>query len=209
MKIIVIGAYGKSGRELVATAEKNGHDVLAVAHRKHADIKFKHELIKSGLDLTAADIAGYDVIIDAISAWTPDTFPIHTDTAMHIAHLIKGTTTRYIKIGGAGTMYINDEHTKMLRDWSDYPEANLPLAEVLITNLDRIRSYSDMAWTYVTPAFNYDPDGKYTGQYQIAGEDMNLNTLLKSYISYKDMAKAIIDLVEQQRYIRQRIIVLN
>ncbi|MDB1678637.1 MULTISPECIES: NAD(P)-dependent oxidoreductase [Enterococcus] len=209
MKFIVIGAYGKSGRELVKMAEKNGHKVLAVAHRKHDDIHFKHELIKSSVDLTADDIDGYDVIIDAISAWTPVTFAIHTDTAVHIAHLIQGTSIRYIKIGGTGTMYINSEHTKMLRDWSDYPKAILALAEALIANLERIRSFSDIAWTYVTPAFNYDPNGKYTGKYQIGGEYVDLNTLLNSYISYKDMAKAIIDMVEQHLYIRQRIVVLN
>lgn len=207
MKIIVLGAYGKSGRELVAAAERNGHEVLAVAHKRHNDIHFQHELIKSSVDLTGDDIAGYDAIVDAISAWTPATFPIHTDTAVHIANLIKGTHTRYIKIGGAGTIYINPEHTKMLRDWPDYPKANLPLAEVLIANLERIRSFSNIEWTYATPAFNYDPEGEFTGNYQIAGEDMKLDTLLKSQISYKDMAKAIIDMIEQRLYIRQRIVI--
>lgn len=209
MKFIIIGAYGKSGRELVSAAEKNGHEVLAVAHKEHGDIQFKNVLIKSSVDLTKEDIAGYDIIVDAISAWTPATFPIHTNTAIHIAHLIKGTKIRYIKIGGAGTMYINSEHTKMLRDWSDYPKAILPLADVLINNLNCIRSFSDTAWTYVTPAFNYDPEGTYTGQYRINGEDMDLASLLESQISYKDMAKAIIDIAEQQLYIRQRIIIFN
>ena len=52
MNIIVLGAFGHAGRTIVAEAEKRGHHVLAVGHRKHDDITFSSELIKSTLDLT-------------------------------------------------------------------------------------------------------------------------------------------------------------
>lgn len=207
MNIIVLGAFGKSGRELVKAAESRGHKVLAVAHRKHEGVTFTHELIKSSTALTAADIADYDVIIDAISAWTPETFPIHNATATNIAHLLAGTNKHYIKIGGAGTMFINPEHTQYLRDWEDFPKANIPLAEALISNLNRIRSFSNITWTYVTPAFNYDFDGAFTGAYEVHGEDMPLSKLVASNVSYADLASAIISIAEEHKFTRQRILI--
>jgi len=68
-----------------------------------------------------------------------------------------------------------------------------------------LRSYSNPAWTYVTPAFNYDADGPATGHYQTDGEDYLAENDADSYISYADFATGILDILEQQTYIRQRI----
>lgn len=204
MKIAIIGAYGKSGRALVSAAEKHGHTVLAIGRHPH-NPQFAHFLIKDLMQLTTADLAGYDAVIDATSAWTPATFSLHTDGVSHIANLLRGTQTRYLKIGGAGTLYLNNSHTKMLKDRSDYPQKLMPLVNALVASLARIRSYSDVKWTYVTPAFNYDPDGTETGKFRVAGEEYQASSDDDSYISYADFAIGMIQIIEQGTYIRQRI----
>ncbi|WP_143463557.1 NAD(P)-dependent oxidoreductase [Levilactobacillus enshiensis] len=143
--------------------------------------------------------------MDAVSAWTPATFAVHTDGISHIAQILANTKTRYLKVGGAGTLYINADHTRMLKDREDYPQDWLPLADVLVASLARLRSYSNLAWTYVTPAFNYDAEGSATGNYHIDGEDYLAKNDADSYISYADFAMGILDVLEQQTYIRQRI----
>ena len=206
MKIIVLGAYGKSGRAIVTEAEKRGHNVLAVARRKHDDISYEQELIKSTVELTEEDITDYDVIIDGISAWTTDTFHIHKDTIFHIANLISGTNKRYIKIGGTSTTYINKEHTKQFKDWDGFPKESLPRGEALAESLRYLRTFSNMAWTYATPAYNFDANGKPTGKYTVKYEELDLEDIPSSYISYADFATALIDSVENKTYIRQRVI---
>ncbi|CAJ1187950.1 NAD(P)-dependent oxidoreductase [Companilactobacillus nantensis] len=211
MRLVVLGAYGKSGQAIINAASERGHEVLAVAHRRHDDITLptKHILIKDLMELTFDDIAGYDAVIDAVSAWTPSTFSVHTDGISHLANLLRTTNTRYLKIGGAGTLYINKIHTKQLKDRENYPAEMLPLADVLCESLNRLRSYSDLAWTYVTPAFNYDPDGVATGKYRIDGEEFLDTSDDDSYISYMDFATALLDIIESKSYIRQRITLVS
>lgn len=39
----------------------------------------RHAIIKDLFDLTAADLAGFDVVVDAFGAWTPETLPQHPE----------------------------------------------------------------------------------------------------------------------------------
>lgn len=50
-----------------------------------------------------------------------------------------------------------------------------------------------MLWTYVSPAGDYDANGARTGKYVLGGDDLILNSKNESYISYADLALAIID----------------
>lgn len=207
MKIAVIGAFGKSGQAIIHEAHQRGHQVLAIAHRDHPEVTLPYDqlLIKDLFDLTKTDLTGVDAVIDAVSAWTPETFAVHTTGISHLAQLLAGTTTRYLKVGGAGTLYINAEHTQMLKDRADYPTDWLPLADALVASLDRLRSYSNLAWTYVTPAFNYDATGAATGHYHVDGENYLATNDDDSYISYADYATGMLDLLENGQYVRQRI----
>lgn len=208
MKIAVIGAYGKSGRAIIAAAERHGHTTLAIGRTKH-DANFKNFLIKDLMALTKVDLAGYDAIIDATSAWSPETFFLHTDGISHIANLLRGTKTRLLKVGGAGTLYLDETHTRMLKDRSDYPADLLLLANVLVASLARMRSYSDLAWTYVTPAHNYDVDGLETDEFHIDGEEYLAEKDEDSYISYADFAEGVVSILEQNAYVRQRITIVG
>jgi uncharacterized protein YbjT (DUF2867 family) len=78
MRIAVIGAFGKAGSLIAEEAISRGHDVTAIARRKHDD-RFAKLIEKDLMDLTRDDLTGFDAVVDAASAWTPDTFHIHTD----------------------------------------------------------------------------------------------------------------------------------
>ena len=104
-KAAIIGANGKSGSALVAEALKQGYDVTGFARNK----EYKNDAIKlvhkDVFELSKADLAGFDVVISAIAAWTPQTFPLHAKMTQHIAELLSGTQTRLFVIGGAGVLY--------------------------------------------------------------------------------------------------------
>jgi len=104
-KVAIIGANGKSGSALVAEALRQGYDVTGFARNKeykNGAIKLVH---KDVFELSKADLAGFDVVISAIAAWTPQTFPLHAKMTQHIAELLSGTQTRLFVIGGAGVLY--------------------------------------------------------------------------------------------------------
>ena len=104
-KVAIIGANGKSGSALVAEALRQGYDVTGFARNKeykNGAIKLVH---KDVFETNKADVAGFDVVISAIAAWTPQTFPLHAKMTQHIAELLSGTQTRLFVIGGAGVLY--------------------------------------------------------------------------------------------------------
>ena len=53
-------------------------------------------LKKDLFDLTAADLAGFDVVIDAFGAWTEDTLPQHSTSLKHLCDALSGTDTRLL-----------------------------------------------------------------------------------------------------------------
>ena len=76
MKLAVIGANGKAGKLIVKEAVNRGLDVTAVVRGDNTTVA--QEVLKKDLfDLTAADLKGFDVVIDAFGAWTEETLPQH------------------------------------------------------------------------------------------------------------------------------------
>jgi len=207
MKIAVIGAHGKAGNLIAKEAIKRGHDVTAIVRKKHND-NFENVIEKDLMDLNKEDLAGFDAVANAVSAWTEDTFFIHTDGISHLAQLLEGTDTKLLMVGGAGTLYINKEHSLQLMDKPDFPEEIKPLGKALRANLERLRSFSNLRWTYVSPPYELDFDGPETGNYIIGGEEFFTNDEGKSYISYSDYAKAFVDIIEND-YVRRRVSVIG
>lgn len=84
----------------------------------------------------------------------------------------------------------------------------LNVLALLISLYNRLRSFSNLRWTYVTPAFELDIDGARTGKYIIGGEEYFTNEKGKSYISYADFAVAFIEIIEND-YVRKRVSVIG
>ena len=153
----------------------------------------QHTIVKDLFDLTAADFAGFDVVIDAFGAWTPDTLPQHATSLKHLADILSGTDTRLIVVGGAGSLYLNPEHTLQLSQADTFPAAFVPLATAMGKALAELRKRDDVKWTYVSPAADFQADGPRTGAYVRAGEEFTTNEDGQSAISYADYAIAVID----------------
>ena len=69
-----------------------------------------------------------------------------------------------------------------------------------------MRTRDDVECTYVSPAANFVADGPRTGEYQLAGDDLTLNSNGESEISYADYAIGIVDeIVTDHPHIRERI----
>lgn len=208
MKIAVICANGKEGKLLVKEALARGLDVTAVARgeNKTAATKF---VSKDLFDLTADDLKNFDVVIDAFGAWSPETLPLHGASLKHLCDLLSGTATRLLVVGGAGSLYIDKEHSLCVADAPDFPDAFKPLAAAMAAALKDLRARRDVRWTYVSPAGDFQAEGERTGRYILGGEELTLNSRGESAISYADYAVAMIDEAESGRHVQQRISVVR
>lgn len=208
MKIAVICANGKAGRLVTQEAASRGADVTAVVRGTNKTVATN--VIKKDLfDLSTEDLDGFDVVIDAFGAWTPETLPQHSTSLNHLCNILSGKETRLLVVGGAGSLYVNPEHTIQVMDGQDFPEIFKPLASNMGKALDELRTRTDVKWTYISPAGDFQADGAKTGKYILGGEELILNSKGESVISYADYAVAMVDEAMDGNHIQQRISVVS
>lgn len=208
MKIAVVCANGKAGKLIVKEAVERGLDVTAVVREENQSAAQK-VLQKDLFDLTAADLAGFDVVIDAFGAWTEDTLPQHSTSLQHLCDILSGTDTRLLVVGGAGSLYTNPQHTAQVMDGPDFPDAFKPLAKAQGKALEELRQRKDVRWTFLSPAGDFQAEGERTGKYILGGEELTLNSRGESVISYADYAIAMVDEAQKGNHIQQRISVVR
>ncbi len=207
-KIAVVAANGKAGKLIVKEAVERGMDVTAFTRSENKSVA-KKSVVKDLMDLTAEDLSGFDAVVDAFGAWTPETLPQHSTTLAHLCDVLSGTDTRLLVVGGAGSLYVNPEHTATVSDGPDFPEAFKPLASAMASALDDLRKRSDVKWTYISPAGDFQAEGERSGEYILGGEELTLNDRGESVISYADYAIAMVDEIESGDHIQQRISVVR
>lgn len=207
-KIAVVAANGKAGKLVVEEAVQRGMDVTAFVRSENATVA-QEAVVKDIMDLTAEDLAGFDAVVDAFGAWTPETLPQHSTTLEHLCDVLSGSQTRLLVVGGAGSLYVNPEHTMAVSDTPDFPEIFKPLASAMAAALADLRKRDDVNWTYISPAGDFQADGDRTGEYILGGEELTLNDRGESIISYADYAIAMVDEIESGDHVRQRISVVR
>lgn len=204
MKIAVVAANGKASRAIIEELIARGHAVTAFARSENKSAA-KDFVQKDILDLTKADLAGFDVVVDGFGAYTPDTLPLHTKTSQHLSDLVAGTATRLYIVGGAGSLYVDPEHKVQLLDTPEFPAEFYPLAKAQTEELAVLRSRTDAKWIFVSPAADFQADGAKTGKYILGGEELTLNAAGESVISYADYALGMVDLIESGAHVGERV----
>lgn len=208
MKIAVVCANGKAGRLITEEAVNRGLDVTAVIRGENKTAA-KKVLNKDLFDLTAEDVKDFDVVVDAFGAWTEDTLPQHSTSLKHLCDILSGTDTRLLVVGGAGSLYVNPEHTLCVADGADFPDVFKPLAAAMAKALAELRQRRDVKWTYISPAGDFQAEGERTGKYILGGEELTLNSRGESVISYADYAIAMVDEIVKGSSIGKRISVVR
>lgn len=208
MKIAVICANGKAGKLIVQEALNRNQDVTAVVRRENKS-QAAQVIQKDLFQLTAEDLKGFDVVVDAFGVWTEDTLPLHSTSLKHLCDLLSGTDIRLLVVGGAGSLYVNPEHTLQVMDGPDFPDLFKPLASNMDKALEELRQRKDVKWTCLSPAGDFQAEGERTGSYLLGGEELTLNSRGESIISYADYAIAMVDEALQGNHNQQRISVVR
>ena len=208
MKIAVVCANGRVGRLVVKEAVERGLDVTAVVREDNQSVA-PHVIKKDLYDLTKEDLASFDVVVDAFGAWAPEDLPGHSTSLRHLCDILSGTDIRLCIVRGAGSLYVNKEHTLCVAEGADFPEIFKPLASAMAKALGELRERHDVKWTYISPAGDFQDEGKRTGQYILGGEELILNEKGESIISYADYVIAMVDEITKGNHIQQRISVVR
>ncbi len=208
MKVAVVCANGRVGSLVVKEAVERGLEVTAVVRNENRTIADK-VIQKDLFDLAKADLEGFDAVVDAFGVWQEEELPNHSKSLKHLCDLLSGKKTRLLVVGGAGSLYVNPEHTAIVCEGPDFPPQFLPLAKAQGKALEELRKRNDVQWTFLSPAADFQAEGERTGAYILAGEELTLNSRGESIISYADYAIALVDEITEGNHIQQRISVVR
>lgn len=203
MNILVIGANGNAGRRIVEKALKAGHQVTGVVRREGA-IEGIPTIVKDALQLTKQELTQFDVVVNATSAFTPDTYHLPADLTLLLVKALANTNTRLIAIGGAGSLYVDEDHTVQLNDTPEFPKEFLARSKTHGKSDDILRKFSNVDWTMFTPPPILDVEGPESNDYVLGNENVILNKEGKPYISYATFAQILVDEINNHKFGRQR-----
>ena len=211
MKTALIGASGFVGASVLTELLNRGHEVIAIV-RDADKIKVDDEKLTvktvDVLDqeaLTAA-LSGTEAVISAFNAgWTnPNLYSDFIAGSEAIQEAVKAADVkRLIVIGGAGSLEIEG---KQLVDGPDFPEAYKAGATAARDYLNVIKKEKDLNWTFFSPAIEMHPgiETGRTGKFRLGADNPVFDATGRSSLSVQDLAVAIVDELENNKYPQQR-----
>ncbi|MGW7683752.1 NAD(P)-dependent oxidoreductase [Kribbella sp. NPDC054772] len=197
MKIAVYGASGMVGSRVAAEAVNRGHEVTGVT-RSGGDLPTGVRAVQASANdvATAKELAGEsDVLVAAIGpSRDGGDHQDYLDAVDNLIAAVRGTATRLIVVGGAGSLVVNGNRVV---DGPDFPAEYKNESLTVSQALENLRA-SDVNWTMLSPAFVIAP-GERTGVFRLS-----LDEPIGDHISAEDYAVALIDELEKPAHNRQR-----
>lgn len=189
LKIGIIGATGKLGSVVLDQLVKNQADVTAIVQHPEKLTQDVSVLQRNLFDLTTADIEMFDVVISTFNA--PDSDINQTITAMdHLIDIFNAGATRLIFAGSVGTLLTEDNIR--VADTELIHEEFRTRGKLSLTAYEHLEANKTFPWVYMAPPLFFDPAGPFTGNYALTGDALKFNEKGMSYVSYLDMADAIV-----------------
>jgi putative NADH-flavin reductase len=207
-RISVLGGTGYAGNAVVKEALGRGHRVTSVRRSEPAErLDGVDYLIGSALDpaVLAAAVTDHDVVIEAVSP-RGDMIGKEEGLVDQLIELAPRSGTRLGVIGGVSSLYV-EEGGPRLFDVNEVPPEVLPEVQTGLDLLETLKGTAeDVDWFYVSPPLDFGswvpaPD---TGSYRISDDVLLRDEQGSSTISAADLARAILDEIEQPRYRRRR-----
>lgn len=209
MKIAIIAASGKVGSLILKEAVSRDHQVTAIVRdaSKQQD-KTVPVIEKNIFDLKTEDLSQFDVVVNAFGAPLGEE-QAHVDAGHVLIEALKGTRTRLIVVGGAGSLFVDENKTIRLIDSPEFPNIVKPTAKGQGRNLQELQETNDLTWTFISPSAVFDAVGNRTGFYQSGKDNLLVNSKGESYISYADYAIAVVDEIEIPKHLNERFTVVG
>ncbi|MFT4224185.1 NAD(P)-dependent oxidoreductase [Dysgonomonas sp.] len=210
-KVALIGATGFVGSHLLQELLDRGYEVTALA-RSVEKIQIKNDKLKTiAVDVTNLGaltevLKGNDIVLSAYNpGWTnPNIYNDFIKGSETIQQAVKEAgVKRYVVIGGAGSLYIDG---KQIVDGADFPASIKPGATAARDYLNELRKETGLDWTMFSPAINMHQGIKTgrTGKYRLGTEEPVFDKDGESILSVEDLAVAVVDELENHKFLRQR-----
>lgn len=209
MRVAIIGASGFVGTALTQEALRRGHTVTGIArHPEKITLQDPHLTTVKGDVLDQGEVTalvkGHDAVLNAYnSGWTNPR--IYEDFIKGSEAIQEGTrqagVRRLLVVGGAGSLEVAPG--QQLVDSPQFPAEWKAGALAARDYLNTLRGEKELEWTFLSPPIHLVP-GERKGTYRTGKDSPVFEASGESTISVQDLAVAMLDALEQGRYIRER-----
>ena len=210
-KVAVIGATGFVGTQVVKELANRGYFVNALA-RNTSKIEESENVKAIAVDVYNTSelseiLKGNDAVISTFNpGWTnPNIFEDFLKGAESIEKAVEESgVKRFITVGGAGSLYIAEN--LQLIDTPEFPAEIKPGAEAARQYLEMIKKNENLDWTFFSPAIEMHQGtaGVRKGTYRTALENPVFDENGRSVLSVEDVAVALVDELENGKFVKQR-----
>jgi putative NADH-flavin reductase len=204
VRIVVFGAAGGIGRQIVMQAVGHGHDVTAVVHSSPLDLDLPGLTAVTGdvldFDSVSALVQGHDAVFFALSHARGSSGSTLTDGVGNVIHAMAvHGVRRLVAVSAAGTFARDDKRLSMgfrtmmktvLRSVYDELEA-----------MERRIMASDLDWCIVRPVGL--TDDQLTGQYRVGLDGSILPKATR--VSRADVAALMLKAAAGETYVRRAV----
>jgi uncharacterized protein len=205
MTIIVFGATGNTGKELVKQALYNGHLVKAYGRNVFTEGLPENEnlsLIQGALfdegEVRHA-IKGCDAVVSAIGGAIDGSDKARSLGMKNIVKQMEKTgVKRIVALGGAGVLDAEDDTLTMEKE--DFPAQFYPVSQEHKKALDFLMN-STLDWTFVCPIMI--TDGEATGVFKTSMNKMPLQN--STTINTGDLALFMLKEISTNEYVKQKV----
>jgi Putative NADH-flavin reductase len=211
MKVALIGASGFVGSAILKELLQRGHQVTAIVRNREKITPAENVTAVAADMLNEAEvskaIADHDAVISAYNAgWAnPNLYHEFLKGSQAIQEGVrKSGVKRLIVVGGAGSLFIAPQ--QQIVDTEGFPHDWKRGASAARDYLNIIKEETALDWTFLSPAVEMHPgtSGTRKGIYRTGLENPVFDAGGRSIISVEDTAVAIVDELENPKYIRQR-----
>lgn len=202
MKILVLGATGRVGRQIVEFALKDQHEVTTFVrdpHKLQLDNKNLHMFqgnVLNKKDLEQA-MVNVDVVVSALNTDGNDT--LSSSISLILEVMEQHTIKRIITIGTAGILQSRVSPTILRYQSTESKRKSTFAAKEHQYVFDQLHD-SNVDWTIVCPT--YLPDGSFTGVYRV---ERNFLPEGGSEISVADTASFAYQQIFSKEFVKTRV----
>jgi len=203
MKVVVFGAAGRTGKEVVKRALEKGHQVTAFV-RTVNQISLVHPklsvMVGDALSQDSVNkaVEGQEAVISCLSSKETSHRQVYINHIINAMRLQK--VRRILAIGGIGALQAS-EHLKVY-ETTTFPKEYIDITQAHIRVLDALQT-SRMEFTFVCPPMI--PDGERTGAFRTQA---NYPTQGWS-ITTGDLAEFMVNELDKKEYVGMKVGISN
>ncbi|MFD0768228.1 NAD(P)-dependent oxidoreductase [Bacillus sp. CGMCC 1.60114] len=210
MKLVVVGATGNIGKQIIEEALTRGHEVTAIVRdASRVETAHEHLHVVTGdifnVDSIAKEAANHDVLISAFGPKHGEDEKLVEATHSLLQAAKQAGVSRLVAVGGAGSLEVAPGLQVV-----DTPAFPAEWKSIAFAHRDALEVYkqSDFNWTNLSPAAMIEP-GERTGKYVTGTDQLLTDENGDSRITIPNYAVALLDEVENPQFPRQRFTVRN